>query len=208
MTFGSSAVIAGVTQFVTVWVVLGANRDGYSPASQAISELAEAGSSTRAAMTASLILFGLLAAPFAPTLTRALGGGSVAAVGVLLNAIGSIGVGVFPCTPGCPGPTASTSDLAHTVAALVSYTGLVLAPLATAWQLHRLEAQPGLCRFSLVLGLLTLAGLVAWVAGLAGEAGGALQRVATTTGDLWYIGAAIAILRRAGRHGGGELSWP
>ncbi len=198
-TFASWAVIAAVAQFVTVWAVLGANRDDYDPMSQAISELAEVGSPTRQAMTASLILFGLLVTPFAEAVRGALSGGGVAAAAVLANAVGSIGVGAFPCTPGCPGPASSLSDLAHVVSAFISYVGLILAPLATAWRLHGLGARPDLQRFSFVLGLLTLVGVMAWVGGIAGEAGGALQRAATTVGDLWYIGLAIAILQSGGK---------
>lgn len=198
--FGAATAMTAVVQFVAAWAVLGAIRDNYDPMFRTISELAEVGSPTRGVMTSSLILFGLLLAPFALTLWRALPGGVMAPTAVLLNAVGSIGAGAFPCSPGCPGSAASTSDLAHIIAASVSYLGLILAPLAVAWQLHRVGARSGLRRVSLVLGLLTLAGVMAWVGGVAGEAGGALQRVATTTGDAWYIVAAIAILR-----GGGNL---
>ncbi|MFN2556082.1 MAG: DUF998 domain-containing protein [Nitriliruptorales bacterium] len=199
MRVGPYAAIAAVAQFVTTWAVLGATRDGYEPMSQAISELAEMGSPTRVPMTASLILFGLLLAPFVTTLRRALPGGGAAAAAVLLNAVGSIGVGAFSCTPGCPGPEASPSDFAHVVAASISYLGLILAPLVTAWCLRRVDDRPGLWRFSVMLGLLTLVGVTAWAGGLAGEAGGVLQRFATTTGDVWYVIAAIALLQRGGK---------
>lgn len=204
--FGSAAAMTAVVQFVIAWAVLGANRDDYEPASRAISELAAIGSPTRGAMSASLILFGLLVATFAPTLFRALPGGFVAPAAVLLNAVGSIGAGAFPCTSGCPGPAASMTDLAHVVAASVSYLGLILAPLATAWRLHRVGVRPALRLICLVLGLLTLAGVMAWIGGVAGDAGGALQRVATTTGDAWYIITAIAILEARGKLDGGDRS--
>lgn len=202
----SAAAIAAVAQFVTAWAVLGLNRDGYDPTSRAISELAELGSPTRGAMTVSLIAFGLLVAPLARTLLRVLPSGRSTAAAVLLNAAGSIGAGAFPCSPGCPGPAASSSDLAHVVAASVAYLGLILAPLATARQLRRVDALRGLRRVCLMLGLLTFAGVTAWVAGVAGEAGGALQRVATTTGDAWYVVVAVAILRAGGTPEGGGRS--
>lgn len=196
---GSAAAVTGVVQFVAAWAVLGAIRDGYDPSSQAISELAEVGSPTRTAMTTSLILFGLLVAAFVPTLLRALRGGVPAATAVLLNAVGSIGAGTFPCSPGCPGPATSLSDLGHILAAFLSYLGLILAPLATAWRLRRVAARPALRRVSFVIGLLTLASVLAWVGGVASPAGGALQRVATTAGDTWYIVIAIVILRSDGK---------
>ncbi len=64
--------MTAVVQFVTAWAVLGGNREDYASASQAVSELADIGSPTREETTASLILFGLLVAPFAPTLLGAL----------------------------------------------------------------------------------------------------------------------------------------
>ncbi|MDP8961091.1 MAG: hypothetical protein M3N32_05685 [Actinomycetota bacterium] len=73
------------------------------------------------------------------------------------------------------------------MAAFVAYLGLILAPLATAGRLHPVAARPGLRRVCLVLGLLTATGVMAWVGGVAGEAGGALQRAATTIGGAWYI---------------------
>lgn len=198
--FASATATTAVVQFVVAWAVLGANRDDYDPMSRPISALAEVGSPTRGAMSTSLIFFGLLVAPFAPALLRALPTSAVAPAAVLLNAAGSIGAGAFPCSPGCPGPAASTTDFAHIVAAFLAYLGLILAPLAMAWRLHRLGARPGLRRVSLLIGVLTLAGLLAWVVGVAGQAGGALQRVATTIGDAWYVITAIAMLQ-----GGGEL---
>ena len=43
--------IIGPSVFVTDWAILGATKSGYSPVSDAISRLAELGSSTRPQMT-------------------------------------------------------------------------------------------------------------------------------------------------------------
>lgn len=194
------APVVGVSQFVATWVTLAIVVEEHDPLHDAISELAALGAPHRPVMTGSLILFGLLVAPLGPLLWRALAPfGMPAAVLVGTNAVGTVAVGLVPCSPGCPGSAASVLDLGHLIAAIVSYAGLAGAPLATSWALRRADARPGLATTSLALGSVTAVGLLVLLSGVAGEWGGAVQRASTTTGDLWYVIAAWSVLGTRGR---------
>lgn len=194
------APVVGVAQFLATWTVLAVVLEEHDPVHDAISELAALGAPHRPVMTASLILFGLLVAPFAPLLWRALAPfGMPAAVLVGVNAVGTVAVGLVPCSPGCPGSTASVLDLGHLIAAIVSYAGLAGAPLATWWALQRAHTRPGLATTSLAVGSATAIGLLVLLSGGAGAWGGAVQRASTTTGDLWYLLAAWSVLRSGGQ---------
>lgn len=194
------APVVGAVQFIAAWVVLAAVRPDHDPLRDAISTLAAREAAHRGVLASSLVLFGLLIGASIPVVRRALAphGRPVVAM-IALNAIGSVAVAALPCTAGCPGAAESTQDMAHFSAAIVSYVGLAGAPLVTGWTLRRLGARPALARTSLVFGTLVAACLVVLLTQAAGEYGGAVQRAATTIGDLWYVVLAAAILRADGQ---------
>lgn len=184
----SAGVVLAVGQFVTAWAVLGAGWSDYDPARQALSELAAQGAPSRGPMTAALVVFAILVGLFAPTVRRAFGAG--AAVAVAVNAVGTAGVALLPCSPGCPGPGAGPLDLAHVAAAVVAYAGLAAAPLVAAPAARGAHAVA-----SWVLGVLTVGLLAVWAAGAVPELAGVWQRAATTAGDAWYVVAAVRCWR-------------
>ena len=196
MTAGRLSAVAGLLGtplFVVSWLVAGDVRSGYDPRAQAISELAELGSPTRWIVTLGLIVFGVLTVAFAPSVGRVLRAGA-AAVAVAVNGAATVMIALFPCTAGCPGADASASDLGHMLAATVAYVALVLAPLVAALTFAR-RGERSRAVTSAAFALVTAAVLLSWLAGVTPDAGGTLQRVATTTGDAWFVVAATWCLR-------------
>lgn len=189
--------LVAVTVYVLAWAIGGWLRPGYDPTVQAISELFELGAPwpSRGPLLAGLVLSGLAFLAMAPALDRAMPGrGWLGPVLVVVAGLGTLGVVAAPCTPGCPGADTSTYDLWHTITAGGGYTALVLAPLAFAWRVR--EQEPGLARWSVLIG--GSAGLLflVHVLGLVPGAPGLIQRVFNTAADAWYVLAAVWLLRR------------
>ncbi|HUG85046.1 MAG TPA: DUF998 domain-containing protein [Euzebya sp.] len=190
--------ILGPTLYVATWAVAGALRPDYDPTRQAISELAEIGSATQPWMTAAFLLFGLTAMPFASTLRRALPGDTRAvATTVVVCGLATMAAGLFPCTPGCPGPGSSPTDNGHAVAAIIGYLALMAAPGSAGLLLLRAD------RTWRVFALWSLAAaaigsflMLLWTLGAFGAAGGAGQRGFNTLADVWWVTAGVVALRR------------
>lgn len=192
--------VAAPVAFVAATVLAGVQRDGYDPATQAISELFEVGAETGAIAVAGYVAFGVLALPFAWALYHGLPGDpSLAALAVVLDAVGTLAILVFPCTAGCPGPAETSGDLWHSVLAGVAYTGHLAAPLLVARHLRRYPRWAGLRAASWGLGLLAVGVFVVWLVGLAGAYGGLAQRAFTLVSDVWLVTAALWLLFRARR---------
>ncbi len=189
--------LVAVSVYVVAWLVGGWLRPGYDPATQAISELFELGAPwpSRGPLLAGLLLSGLAFLVLAPALDRAVPGeGRLGPVLVVIAGVGTLGVVAAPCPPGCPGADTSSFDLWHTITAGGGYTALVLAPLAFAWRVRSHE--PGLARWSLLVGGSAAALFLAHVLGLVPGAPGLLQRIFNTLADAWYVLVAVWLLRR------------
>lgn len=191
--FGLSAVVL----YVGGWLVAGAIRPGYDPTQQAISELFELGAPwpSRGLLVAGLLLSGLAFLLLAPVLHRTLPGeGRLGPVLVVIAGLGTLGVLAAPCSPGCPGAATTAFDRWHTIAAGTGYTALVLAPVAFGWRLRR--AEPGLTRWSLLVGGGAAVLFGAYAAGAVTVVPGLQQRVFNTLADAWYVLIAVWLLRR------------
>ena len=189
--------LVAVVLYVGSWAAAGHLQEGYDPAQQAISELFARGAPwpSRGPLIAGLVLSGIAFLALAPALHRTLPGqGRLGPVLVVAAGIGTLGVVAAPCTDGCPGTGASTTDTWHAVWAGVGYGALALAPLAFSWRLR--SRLPGLARWSASLGATGLALFGVYVLGLVEAAPGLQQRLFNTVADGWYVLVAVWILRR------------
>lgn len=190
--------VASPLVYITMWLVAGAIRPGYDPVSQAISELAEQGSSTKPAMTVGFIAFGLAAFPFAVAVRRLFGSTALYWTAVVCG-LGTIGAALFPCSPGCPGPGSTVTDTGHMLFATVGYAALMACPLLAGRITWQRPGWRGYTAASLGIGVVATAGLVVWALGLGGPYGGALQRSFNTLADVWWIGTGVICWRVAAR---------
>ena len=182
--------VIGPVAFVGSWAILGATTPGYSPVNGAISDLAAVDASSRAAMTAGFVVFGVGLIAFGFALRDALEGPAwIAAI-----ATGGCTIGVAATPLG-----GWAGDNAHAAFAGLGYATLVALPLLAARPLARC----GLVRCSRAS---ILAGLVAafcLAASTFGPVHGLWQRLGLTTGDVWIVAAAVTILAPSGRRRAG-----
>jgi hypothetical protein len=188
--------LVAVVVYIAGWVLAGELRRGYDPMEQAISELFEIGApwASRGLLVVGLALSGLAFLLLAPALDRALPGSGWLGPGlVVLAGVGTLGVLAAPCTPGCPGFGATTTDSWHVIAAGTGYGALASAPLAFAWRLRR--DAPTLARWSAIIGAVSVASFAVHVSGLVTAATGLQQRAFNTIADAWYVLIVLAVLR-------------
>ena len=169
--------------FVGAWFVLGATTDQYAPTEDAISRLAAVHASTRPAMTAAFVVFGLGMAAYAWALRRALAGASW--IAALVSGIATVGVAAFPLDH------SNAVDRLHGVCAGLGYVALAGAALLAVAPLTR-AGRSGWARLAAITG--TIAG-VALALTLLGPYEGLFQRIGLTAGDIWIVASAIAMLR-------------
>lgn len=198
----AAATAFGVAFYVASWALAGAWQDGYDPARQAISELFALGAPSpgRILLVVALVATGIGLVGFGWALAARVRGARAAGIAAAVSGIMTVGVAAFPCTAGCPGAGTSLNDTGHAITAGVGYTALVLAPLllaAAVWSRHRRFAL-----VSLALGGAAAIGLVARTLGLAPEYSGLQQRIFNTLADLWYVAAALWLLRHSPRRTG------
>ena len=197
--------MVAVTTYIGGWAVAGQLRSGYDPREQAISELFELGApwASRGPLVAGLLLSGIAFLVLAPALHRTLPGhGLTGPVLVAVAGVGTLGVLVAPCTPGCPGAASSTLDLWHSVTAGAGYTALAVAPMAFAWRLRGVE--PGLSRWSALLAAAALGLFAVHTLGAGPLPPGLQQRAFNTVADGWYVLIVVWVLvhdARQRRHG-------
>lgn len=188
--------VVGVVAYVAAWAVGGALWGDYDPTRQAISELFAHGAPTRTRLPLSLglLLSGVGLVAFAWAMHVGLPGrGRLGPLLAATSGVMTVAVVAFPCTAGCPGAGASLTDTLHVVTAGTGYTALVLAPLATGWRVRR--DLPGLALASAVLGGGALLAFAVHTMATVSSAG-LLQRGFNTAADLWYVVAAVVIVRR------------
>lgn len=178
--------VAGPSVFVGAWLVGGLlRRPDYSPVSQAISQLARSGTSSRPLMTAGFVAFGVLVPVYAQVLGPALGSRSVrmAATG---SGLATLAVAALPLSRAGGQPI----DTWHAVAAGTGYLAQVLAPLLGGRRLASAAARATSYAVSAVaLGCLVGSVVLPDLTGL-------LQRTGLTAVDAWFVALAVHLLRR------------
>lgn len=182
---GRAAALGGVVgpaAFVAAWSVLGARTDGYSPTSDAISNLAAAGAPTQAAMTAGFLAFGAGMPLFGAALRATLRGPAWA----FATATGVATLGVAATPLGSPG-----RDTVHGAFAALGYVTLAAVPLAAVVPLAA-EGRRAWAYLSLAAGT---ASAVCLAASAAGARHGLFQRLGLTVVDVWVVLRAVEILR-------------
>lgn len=172
--------VIGPIVFVAGWFVLGFQLDSYSPVSQAISELARHGRTTRAAMSVVFVIFSLAMCAFAAAASHYIH--PRAGVAAATNALATIGVAA--ASLGSP-----TSDRLHFSFAAIAYVSLVALPAVSA--------STGVVnkKWSVAVSACTAAALVFSIVGPT-EIHGLFQRIGLTLGDIWIAAAAINLIRR------------
>jgi hypothetical membrane protein len=177
--------IVGPAAFVATWAALGATRSGYSPVEDAISRLAETGTTTRPAMTAGFVVYGVGLAGWAAALRSGVEGPAwIPAAGV---AAATVGVAAFPLRP-------DASGAVHAAFAVAGYAALAAVPLVVAAG-PVLARHPAAARLSVAVGVVTAGLLVASAAGA--PAHGLTQRAGLTLGDGWVAVSSALLLRQA-----------
>lgn len=178
--------LLGPVVFVATWATLGAARAGYSPVEDAISRLAETGTTSRSAMTAGFVAYGVGLSGWAVALYRKAEG--PVWVPAAVCAAATFGVAAVPLRPDAPGSL-------HAAMAVAGYAGLAAAPLVASVGLR--AAHPEAARVSVAVGSLTAGLLAASAVGL--PAHGLTQRAGLTVGDAWVVLSSAWMLRRGRR---------
>lgn len=168
--------VVGPSAFVAAWAVAGARRGGYSPVNDAISRLAEAGSSSRPVMTAGFVTFGVAVPAYAIGARRALGPAATAAL--VVAGLATIGVAATPLGPG--------PDTAHGVFAGVGYVAMASAPVLA-------DRRRGV--------LVSAVSAAALLATTLGPAHGLFQRLGLGVIDAWIV---VTALRQREKRSGAE----
>jgi hypothetical membrane protein len=175
--------VIGPAVFVADWATLSALRAGYSPVEDAISRLAELGTSTRPAMTAGFVVYGAGLIGYGLGLRCRLPGPAWALA--TATGLATFGVATFPL--GTP-----TSGTIHAGFAVLGYATLAALPLVASRELSA-AGRPALGRLSVLAGSATAAFLLASAVGA--PAHGLTQRIGLTLGDAWVAVSALAWLR-------------
>ena len=174
--------IVGPGAFIGAWVVGSATKAGYSPVDDAISRLAAVGASTKPLMTAGFVTFGLGVPVYAVALRRALGG--LAWATAAATGLATIGIAALPLE------RSAAVDAWHGVAAGVAYVTLAATPLLGCRSLR----ERGCRRLAALSGLVGVVTAMSLALSLTGLPTGLLQRIGLTTGDVWIMATAIAVI--------------
>jgi len=176
--------VLGPAAFVGAWLLGGALRaPAYSPVADAISRLAQEGTSTVPLMTAGFVVFGVLVPVYARGLGRVLGSPATRAAATL-SGLATLAVAALPLSAA----GGQRVDALHAVAAGTGYLGQVLAPLLGGLAL-RGRARAASLSVSGVAALCLVASLAApGVTGL-------FQRTGLTVVDAWFVVLAVRLAR-------------
>ncbi|MGW5688614.1 DUF998 domain-containing protein [Nonomuraea sp. NPDC003754] len=195
--------VAGAMVFVTAFLVEGATRGGgYDPLRHPVSSLAIGDLGWT--QTANFLVTGLLMLAFAISLRGTSRWGLAL---MLAFAVGLIGAGLFVTDPvnGYPQDTPATSTTAgalHDLFSLLVFAGLPAACFVYARRFAG-WGRPGWTAYSIVTGVVFLAGFVITGVGFSGAAGlspiaGLLQRLTLVVGLTWValLGSGIRTVYR------------
>lgn len=184
---------------LTLILALGFLQPGYSQVRDYISELSAVGAPYAWLMSGlGITLVGILLAGFSFALWRALRPGFAPAIGsVLLAAAGIafVGVGVFPCDPGCALEAPSITMQRHIMAGALAMSAQTLAPVAIGVGLLFDRRFLKFGWVSLGLGAMAVAALVTLFSqGPNYPYAGALQKTFQVATDIWVFIAARGVL--------------
>ncbi|MCC5947418.1 MAG: DUF998 domain-containing protein [Nitriliruptoraceae bacterium] len=188
--------IVGLLLYIGGWFVAGLTAPGFDPTQQAISELFAQGVAwrVRGPVVVGLLVSGAALVAFAWAVDRtAPGRGRAGPALIALAGVSTLLVVAAPCSPGCPGTGASGIDLAHTFVAGTGYLSLALAPLVLAWRLRPHWALGA--AVSAAIGGASLVGFAVRYLDVVTAVPGLQQRAVNTLADVWYLLAAVWILR-------------
>ena len=174
----------GPAAFVGAWATAGLRTRGYSAVSDAISDLAAIGASTRSLMTAGFIIDGIGLTAFGLAMRTTVDG--PAWMAAVTTGVATLGVAAAPLGGGL-------GDSTHAAMAGIAYVSIAAASLLAAGPLRQ-GGRRGWARTSVAASAVTG---VALLASTAGPAHGFWQRLGLTVGDAWIVGIAALIL--AGR---------
>jgi hypothetical membrane protein len=184
-----------------IWLLMigiaGAMRPEFSHIRDYISELGERGSSTELMMRyAGFVFTGFLYLCYATTLMTGFRDNWLAVLGsglLVLDGLGRIGSGVFPCDPGCDGVSAS-QDL-HRLFATIGFLSGVLAAVVWGIIFFRQGWPRSLAVYSIVTGIaaLILLILMQW-----SNSPGCLEHLASGILSLWLLLFAVRLMRNPG----------
>lgn len=173
--------LVGPAAFVGAWATAGLRTRGYSPVSDAISDLAAIGAATRALMTTGFVVDGIGLTTFGLALRSTVDG--PAWIAAVITGVATLGVAAAPLGGGF-------GDGAHAAMAGLAYVSISAAPLLAAGPLRR-SGRPGWSRASVATSAIAAGALVATTAG---PAHGFWQRLGLTVGDAWIVGIATLVL--------------
>lgn len=189
---------AGVLFYIASWAAAGVLIPGFDPLRQAISESFATGvpDGPRRLVQAALLVSGLLTLAAAPAFHRGLPGeGLTGPVLMAISGVFTFAVALAPCSAAtCPGAATSAIDRVHTVTAAIGYLTLITAPVAFAVRMR--HDRPRFAALSAVMGGLAIVGFTLRYGGVIDALPGLQQRIFNTIADLWYVAAAVAIVRR------------
>ena len=110
----------------------------------------------------------------------------------MLAGLSALGLGIFSCSPGCPGIGGEFTDKMHSTMAVIHYAAFGLSPLLVAFSTRRIT--PSAFRaYSIGAALFGGAFLVAQFTGWGPN--GLTQRIGLTTLDLWMLTTALTLTR-------------
>lgn len=171
----------GPVAFVTAWAVSGAVAEHSSPVHDAISDLAAVGASTRVAMSAGFVVFGLGLIAFGVALRSALDGS--AWIAALATGACTIGVAATPLG-------GWSGDTAHAIVAVAGYAMIVAMPILASTPC----ARRGHRGWALASRLAGGAAALCLAATALGPVHGMWQRLGLTIGDVWIAVTALALV--------------
>lgn len=172
--------VAGPVAFLGAWLAGGILRSGYDPVEQAISRLAESGSSTQVLMTAGFAGFSVGVLSAAPALARHVS--RSAGLAAAMTALATAGVALTPLQ-------GDGADTAHNVFAVTGYISLSAVPLLAAPSL----AKRGLRKAALASVMTGAIGAAVLASTATGWSPGLLQRAGLTIGHTWLAVASAAV---------------
>jgi hypothetical membrane protein len=178
--------------WLSIIIVCGAMRPGFSHLTQYISELGERGGSTEFLMRyLGFLPTGLMHVAFAAFLYRAFGRSRMAVLAAALlatNGVARVGAGVFPCAPGCDGGRLDVGQRMHSLSAEVGFFALIGAAVLWGVVFRAHESLRGLSVYSICSGFLGLLFLALMARSAESRAGtGLFERLSSGSLSLWIF---------------------
>ena len=202
MRFLALGGLAGPILFISLIIICGALRPGYSHVTQFISELGETGGSHAGIMNhLGFIPTGLLFSAFGIALAYRFPRTSLslaAAILMVVYGIGIAGAGVYSCDPGCPSQHLSFDGMMHRVVSISALLAGILGIALWARCFRSLAAWRSLSRYSAVSSGMALVFLL--LVGATERSRvftGVWQRLSMVTLDLWCAIVGLRVFRSA-----------